>query len=467
MLITPKEAALLPLLIFGFVHLNTVSCDNSDAAVRTQKHFSLFSVVTFANEECSSESTFNGGQLTGTCYTSTECSDKSGTKSGNCASGFGVCCIFIYNTLSDTTISENRTYLQNPLYPSTETSGAGTTTTYTINKMRDDICQLRFDFDYFVIAGPANTIEAQSALADGNCLDKFIVTLTSGATAPTLCGVMTGEHMYVDLGMETTDKATVALTLASTTLTASFTGILVANAFRKFRVKTSQIPCWATYRAPDGCHRYLTGPVGQVVSPNFADLTAGARGANLLNAKTDLMGQDLRTCIRREAGYCCIQYQVCNSFAGIELSRTAVGGALANGAASITSQGWSFHTFLDYAGDIGDGTKTAKDNDIGVVDGGCTTDYLEIPDSTTGVRSYSANVQSNSRYCGVRFGYIPALTQAVGNNNHAPVWDCTEPWELNYFTDNVNDNSLQASLVTLLAADVARGFCIDYDQHAC
>merc|ERR1711923_625751 len=100
------------------------------------------SVVTFKNEECTSETTLTGGARMGTCYTSTECSDKKGTKSGNCASGFGVCCIFLYNTLTSTTITQNRTYIQNPLYPNVETSGAGTTTTYTINKMSTDICQI-------------------------------------------------------------------------------------------------------------------------------------------------------------------------------------------------------------------------------------------------------------------------------------------------------------------------------------
>merc|ERR1719510_1466118 len=127
MLITSKEVALLPLLILGLFNLNAVLCNNNDGLNRNKKHFSLFSVVSFSNEECSSETTFTGGQLAGTCYTSTECSDKSGTKSGNCAAGFGVCCVFVYNVLADTTITENRTHIQNPLYPAVETGGVGGT----------------------------------------------------------------------------------------------------------------------------------------------------------------------------------------------------------------------------------------------------------------------------------------------------------------------------------------------------
>ena len=49
---------------------------------------SLFSVVQFKNNECTATS-----GLTGVCYSSTECTDNGGSASGNCASGFGVCCI--------------------------------------------------------------------------------------------------------------------------------------------------------------------------------------------------------------------------------------------------------------------------------------------------------------------------------------------------------------------------------------
>ena len=33
-------------------------------------------------------------QFQGTCYASSECTSKGGSASGNCASGFGVCCSF-------------------------------------------------------------------------------------------------------------------------------------------------------------------------------------------------------------------------------------------------------------------------------------------------------------------------------------------------------------------------------------
>ena len=33
--------------------------------------------------------------LQGTCYTSQECTDLGGTADGNCANGFGTCCIIV------------------------------------------------------------------------------------------------------------------------------------------------------------------------------------------------------------------------------------------------------------------------------------------------------------------------------------------------------------------------------------
>ena len=50
------------------------------------------------------------------------------------------------------------------------------------------------------------------------------------------------------MGMASTDKVTLALSIASNTVTANTAGILAANVFRKWRMKTSQITCWADYR---------------------------------------------------------------------------------------------------------------------------------------------------------------------------------------------------------------------------
>lgn len=439
-----------------------------DSSSRDEKHFSLFSVVTFKNEECTSESTFSGGQVSGTCYTSTECSDKSGTKSGNCASGFGVCCVFVNAGGATSTISENRTYIQNPLYPAIETSGAGTTITYTINKCQTDICQVRLDFDNFVIAGPANTGEATGLTTDyTNCNDKLVSSSSSSFFVPTLCGVMSNEHIYIDMGVVAADTATLALTLAATGT------ISTANAMRSWRIKTSQIPCFATYRAPQGCHRYLTTAVGTIASPNFSYGPSTTSGANLLNSAHDIMGQDLRTCLRREKGMCCTLFQVCSYFDGIDLTESASSansGNMNNGLASdAVSQGWSFHVDLAVGTGGMDANTPILGSDAGLVDFFCTGDYVEIPDSST-ARAYGGQtVQANSRYCGTRFGLVGlAISAGSGLQSHSPVWDCSEPWEVNYRT-NIYTDELVTTIGTgnNIPPDIMRGFCLDYSQQAC
>jgi hypothetical protein len=164
---------------------------------RKEKHFSLFSVVTFKNEQCTSETTLTGGARAGTCYSTTECSDKSGMASGNCASGFGVCCVFLNNAGVTATITENRTHIRNKEYPSYTTVTASTSTVYTISKMSEDICQIRLDFNTFTIAGPSLSTQLYvGGTQNHNCLNDQLLLAATGNTNryPTICGTLKGEH---------------------------------------------------------------------------------------------------------------------------------------------------------------------------------------------------------------------------------------------------------------------------------
>merc|ERR1711971_1251020 len=142
-----------------------VPTEAKDASLRNKKLFSLFSIVTFPNQGCASQ---DSNARNGTCYTSSECQNKGGTTSGNCAAGFGVCCLFVVSSTS-TTISENCTYIQNPSYPSVYSDTASLT--YTINKCSSSVCAVRLDFETFQTAGPAATTEASGGL----CVDSFKV----------------------------------------------------------------------------------------------------------------------------------------------------------------------------------------------------------------------------------------------------------------------------------------------------
>merc|ERR1712209_216495 len=97
---------------------------------RDPKQFSLFSIVTFKNAECSSASTSG---LKGVCMTSSECNDK-GYSDGNCAASFGVCCIQRVSTCGGT-VENNCTYIDNPSYPSTYTSTSSCSYTVKDAKM--------------------------------------------------------------------------------------------------------------------------------------------------------------------------------------------------------------------------------------------------------------------------------------------------------------------------------------------
>ena len=103
------------------------------------EQLSLFSVVQFPNEACTSSSS---STTTGTCYTTSECTTRSGTADGSCAAGFGVCCVITSSTCG-TTLSANITYIRNPGYPSALTPTTTGSCSFTIDKVSEDICQLR------------------------------------------------------------------------------------------------------------------------------------------------------------------------------------------------------------------------------------------------------------------------------------------------------------------------------------
>lgn len=248
--------------------------------------FSLFNVVQFDNEVCTSSVSVTGmssGTSTrnGTCYTEEECRDRSGRPGGKCASGFGVCCVFIVNSGD---VTQNNTYLQNQGF-----TGPLTTTTpvsYTINKVEPDVCFLRLDFETFNILGPVGIAEVDG----GACsVDSFMVT-APGANIPTICGLNTGQHMYIDIGKPAANTAELAF---------AFTG---ANMMRTWDIKVTQYKATDPSRPPAGCLQYHRGMSGQIKTFNF-DATAS----------THLANQNYQICVRQEPGFSCIQYTTCTA----------------------------------------------------------------------------------------------------------------------------------------------------------
>ncbi|XP_059097284.1 uncharacterized protein LOC131891672 [Tigriopus californicus] len=275
------------LLIILFIGVGAVSAHRFNSLTndtdREGKLLSLFQIVRFPNEPCVAAASKNG-----TCYTSDECTSKGGTKSGSCAQGYGVCCTF--TATCGATSSENCTYF--------ESGGVDAgSCKLEICPCGGNICQLRLDFDQFLIAGPSTSLVAVSNHKEGvvgaaaatkpvtlasRCLtDTFSVTSPTGQSPPSICGINTGEHMYVD---STSACNELVFQLGSN------------SAVRQWSIKVTQYSCGYPNLAPDGCTQYFFGSNADTIQTyNFAG------GQHLAN-------QDQNICIRRERGNCRICY---------------------------------------------------------------------------------------------------------------------------------------------------------------
>jgi len=254
--------------------LFSIAISNSDKA----KNIAIFNVVKFQNTECT-----GGNNNPGTCYTTEECENREGTADGSCAEGYGVCCIFEINCGGSS--SENlTTFMSNDVQP-----GACQA---KICKIDSDVVQLRLDFTTFVISDPSNSVATAFSILNGNpsiapilaqttagiCdTDSFAVTSPGGAGTPTICGVNTDEHMYVDAA-DSCNMLT--FSISENSLVTPMWSIRVTQYARDFENK-----------APPGCLQYHFGSdTGVIRSFNWN----GGAGRHLSN-------QNQLICIRREA----------------------------------------------------------------------------------------------------------------------------------------------------------------------
>merc|ERR1711953_628549 len=311
---------------------------------RKGKVFSLFNVIQFNNGPCQSTSTSTGSSnRNGTCYTENECTSKGGSVAGNCAAGFGVCCVFTTDETSDT----------------------------------------------------------------------ISATVPNGATIPTICGVNTGEHIYLDYG----DSA------SSITLKFNLNAVLTDDSSgRQWEIKVTQVECWNPNSPPNGCLQYSTGLTGRFTTFNFQD-----------SDSIHLKDQQYSHCIRQECGYCCIQYQVCSD-----------------------ASSWS----IDQGETAMTGT-TATANVVPGIDTWCSHDYIGIPESNRGCSDSQNGLSFNSRYCGNLLG------AATGGLSNIPVCDCTPPFVLDVFTDTLSDVDQSVGDNTKQNGGTSRGACLTWQQLPC
>jgi len=383
------------------------------AAAKEAKAFSLFNVVTFQNDACTSTSiTTQSGARSGQCFTAEECTAKGGTASGGCAMGFGTCCLFTQTTCGGT-VENNCTHVQNDGFPTALTGTAQAALpncNYQINKAQADVCSLRLDFLTFnTQAGDfaAATGGAAAGTMDslGACRDTFsVVTNTNGGDTPVICGQNDGQHMYIDIGPSETATATIGFTF------------MALAATRSWEIKVTQLECGNPMSPPDGCLQYHTGSAGQLTTFNFA--------GNALH----LADQNYNICIRQEMGMTCTVYTVCAAIAGQGLPYS-----LSN---------------LDAAG----AAATAK----GASDFQCTEDFIEIAGSS---EVCGASVLTN-KYCGDVLTTETATAATLNN----PICDCTLPFRVGIHTDGVMDAAPAANEDADAGFLQSRGVCLDYKQ---
>merc|ERR1711910_243648 len=245
-----------------------------------------FQIIKFPNDPCDVSSTKNG-----TCYTSEECSDKGGTSIGSCAEGYGVCCTFSIGCGGSS--SENCTYVEISS-PSAGMCNAQLCPTTT------NICQIRLDFDTFVITGPSTvTVSVGLFLGGepntggveqmdrGQCKsDTFAIS--NAPHIPVICGTLTGEHMYIDAS---TDCNNLEFVFGQS-------AVGISNlATRSITIKASQLACGDSNLAPSGCSQYYWGTGGASTIKSFGYDGSTAHLAN----------QAQTVCVRRESGNC----QIC------------------------------------------------------------------------------------------------------------------------------------------------------------
>ena len=194
-----------------------------------------------------------------------------------------------------TTTSENTTYFEQTAV--SMTGGCG----MEVCKCETNICQIRLDFQTFVITGPSTISTSITNLGvlngdlapvaggtnvaegAGRCLtDTF--SITNQRSVPAICGTNTGAHVYYDASEECN----------SLDFQFGNSAVGVASvATRSFSIKVSQISCNDENLPPMGCTQYYYGTSGTNVVRSFN-----------FDGGRHLADQRQTICVRREAGNC-------------------------------------------------------------------------------------------------------------------------------------------------------------------
>ena len=238
-------------------------------SARDARFFNVFSVSRFENSACSAD----GAE--GICTLAAECR---GEGRGSCAGGMGVCCVVEKSCRNIT--SQKIAYFVNPNYP--DADSADQLCDFRLEVTDPDICQVRLDFDEFETRGPET-----SGTDAGTCDGSYLELAGSGSELQIrtgrLCGLLTGQHVYVHLNPQRRDTAHLSMMVRLEDQTSG----------AKWRLRATQIDCsqQSTLRAPAGCTQYFNTTQGTFESFNF--------GGNVYT-----LNQDYNICIGSAFGTC-------------------------------------------------------------------------------------------------------------------------------------------------------------------
>jgi len=338
---------------------------------KSGRAFSLFSVVTFPNTACVTAmgamgQGAGGEPMLGLCVTSEQCTEDGGEASGNCASGFGVCCMVTVSE-TDTRLRRNITYIQNDGFPmgiGEDEDTAGEMFAWEVEGS-SDICQIRLDFIDTVLTPPLAATDG--GVNAGTCNEDSLAIVQPASAIigfNNLCGTLTGQHMYIGTG-RANPAATIQINLDDRD-----------DFERTWKIQVTTLECNNPSLAPNGCLQYYFGASGGRIT-SFNSQAA---------APQMILNQLYSVCIRQEAGFDCIEYRQTEAMDSFQL---------------------------------GAGTT------VNVGQPSCMESYLIIPTPVIPAVSPDAGVkaamaQSNTRYCGNALGPIEGFAAGTVRSNSLP-----------------------------------------------
>uniref|UniRef100_A0A182YK70 CUB domain-containing protein n=1 Tax=Anopheles stephensi TaxID=30069 RepID=A0A182YK70_ANOST len=241
---------------------------------------SVFHIISFVNGPCvprrqpaavEGNVPDNATVWSGVCYHEQECQLLHGTPMDSCAGGFGVCCVFRFGC--DGRTEQNVSYFHSPNYPGPATDAVPCGFTLILQRT---VQQVLLEFRFFELQPPQL----------GNCVeDQFIVSVQNDQHVyPVLCGINTGQHMYLDIDRAYSHRLYLS-------------AVFNSKQPRAFLVKITQL---ATPRAPASCLQFHEGVSGVLKSFNYDN-----NSVLVTNRKASYFNNlNYAICIRRQPLFC-------------------------------------------------------------------------------------------------------------------------------------------------------------------